>query len=293
MGASDRKRSTLLALLALPLTLAGCSGGPDVDLEFQPTQAKAEIEHTKQAAESGEAAALPGAPDPVVEEAPPAAPEVAKPIDPTAPIHFKTAVVEEPAPVKPTLFEAAEAERQRRVRAGSAAIVITDDNLANYAKAGNLTEMITHGVTPDASTSGEAEAPSEVDRETYWRIRVRDARLAWRAAADRIGELERQVAQLRYDFYSHDDPFYRDSQIKPAWDRTAVEVEQARLRARDLESQVRRVLEEGWAEGALPGWLREGIDFEPESAKERQGGQAAPPEAAEVIEPPIYEVPPV
>jgi hypothetical protein len=151
--------------------------------------------------------------------------------------------------------------------------------------------MIVDGADEEAGPAAPPN-PIEDDPELYWRTVARDARLAWRAADDRITELEREVARLRHEFYATDDPHYRDGEIKPSWDRAALELEQAKLRVKDLELQVDRVLESGYQAGALPGWLREGIEFEPQREDRPTEPGYARPEEAEIVEPPMAPEPP-
>lgn len=288
--------------MAVALMLAACAGGSSPEFGQQQTGAKTEIEETKASADLGHEPAVGPAEAPEPEmplpegteaEAVEIPVEPTEPVDPMAPVHFKTATLEEPEPVEMSLFEAAEAERQRRQGVRKAQLVITDANLKEHGRDAELTELIVEGMaeTADSPATAEDSSGERADPETYWRTRIRDARLAWRAGADRIVELDAEVAKLRYDFYAADDPFYRDSEIKPAWDRAAVDLQQARLRVKDLELAVRSSLEEGVSEGALPGWLREGIDFEPESTeKDRRDRQELEPALA--IEPPIAEDPP-
>jgi hypothetical protein len=99
--------------------------------------------------------------------------------------------------------------------------------------------------------------------ERFWRDRVRGLRQQWAAAVDSIGELEARAASLRTRFYAQDDPYVRDGEIKPAWDKALENLDEARHRARSLEDQLGAVLEEGRQAGALPGWLRDGIELEP------------------------------
>jgi hypothetical protein len=272
--------------LVLGGLVLGCAsdGGHDFD-PTRPTQAKAEIEQTKQAAES----------EPVPSETPPAGPEPAR--EPAKPVvtkpgvvQFETARVDDEAePEPPSLFEAAAAERQRRASTAPSQIVITDANLGDFSDMGQLTEFTNESATDEAA-SDTAASDEEADEETLWRTRARDARLAWRAAADRISELEERVAELRYEFYSEDDPHHRDAVTKPAWDRAAIDLEQARLRVEEVRLQLDDVLAEGFAAGALPGWLREGMEFEPaaQPGDDRDGEL----DTAEAIEPPIAEEPP-
>jgi len=298
-----RDRVSILTLSAVLVVAAfGCAGSAaDMEIGAQPTQAMEEIERTKQAASETEGAELSASPTDV-EAAPvePAEPVATEPstqpaaVDATKPVHFPTANPEGKRTQKPTLFEASEAERLRRQASTDqpSTIIITDANLGEYAKGGQMTELVTEkreeGETPSAATGSAAASD---DEETYWRTRVRDSRLAWRAAADRVEDLKGQVAKLRHDFYAEDDPAYRDLEIKPAWDRTAVELTQAQLRVGDLENQVQLLLAEGFEAGALPGWLREGLEFEPEPSEE---AKRRPNElgVAEAIEPPIMDDPP-
>jgi hypothetical protein len=112
---------------------------------------------------------------------------------------------------------------------------------------------------------------------------VRNLRQRWADAAARVPELEERVAELRRQFYDTDDPYYRDTRIKPAWDRAIDQIAEARAEAEAHRLELQAVLEEGHRGGALPGWLREGIELEP-----------APPEPEsethEPGEPKIFEV---
>ena len=58
-------------------------------------------------------------------------------------------------------------------------------------------------------------------------------------------------------------PFFRDNEIKPAWDRSLEELARARLLAEDSATRLDVFLDEGRMAGALPGWLREGREYEP------------------------------
>jgi hypothetical protein len=157
------------------------------------------------------------------------------------------------------LVAAAAAERKRRLQAGPSTLVVNDKNLAQHAT-GNLTIS---GVAPPATPKVAPAAGGEVKDAAYWRGRVHGLREQWALAVDTIGELESRAANLRTRFYAQDDPYVRDGEIKPAWDRALENLEAARLRAKQLEEQLGSTLEEGRMAGALPGWLRDGIELEP------------------------------
>lgn len=181
-----------------------------------------------------------------------------------------------------TLAEAARAERERRDLAPPTDIVITDKTLAEFA-----TGDLTVSETPNDKAADAASELSELEKdmaakEEYWRQTARGIRQAWRDAYDNIEELEAKVFELRQQFYREDDGFYRDAEIKPAWDRAIDQLEEARLEVEARQLELEEFLEAGRQAGALPGWLREGIELEPEPAVSKEP-------IAEPTEPVIYQ----
>ena len=154
-----------------------------------------------------------------------------------------------------SLAEAAASERERRRTLGPTLATVDDKNLAQHAT-GSLT-------TAQPSTVPVVDTPDLVAQEKHWRQRVRSVREDWAAAVDAILELQSRAAELRTRFYATDDPYVRDGQVKPAWDHALQSLEDERRRARQLEEELAATLEEGKQAGALPGWLREGVDLEP------------------------------
>ena len=209
----------------------------------------------------------------VAEQAPATAPQTVTPPPAPTPSHVEepvAAVVRGNQPVvidegtatasgAQELAALAAAERERRRTAGTPMVVINDANLAAHAT-GKLT--IISGAESKPAAAG-APPPDAAKDERYWRDRVRGLREQWAAAVDSIGELEARAAALRTRFYAQDDPYVRDGEIKPAWDRTLENLDEARHRAQSLEDQLGAALEEGRQAGALPGWLRDGIELEP------------------------------
>ncbi len=185
-----------------------------------------------------------------------------------------------------SLVEAAAAERKRRETTGESIAVITDKNLGDFSE-GQLTEIRgpepsgpqAEPVTGDAPTGAPISADGSTDTEAYWRGRILDARTNWASAVAEISHLEKRIAELRQSFYAEEDPYYRDSQIKPTWDRALDRLEAARAAADRHRLEVRNVLEEGRRASALPGWLREGIDLEPDIAgRDSEPGTSPPTE---------------
>jgi hypothetical protein len=181
------------------------------------------------------------------------------------------------------LVAAAAAERQRRERMGTPAVVINDQNLAQHAT-GRLTVTQAPAAVPK---KGEAEKPEEPERgEQYWRDRVRGLRQQWALAVDAITELQERAAGLRTRFYAEADPYVRDGQIKPSWDKALENLQAARERARSLEESLAEALEEGRQTGALPGWLRDGIDLEPKERPYEEPAKRPPHDDGDLIKEP-------
>jgi hypothetical protein len=200
----------------------------------------------------------------------------------------------DPATDTRTLAEAGKAEKERRANAPRPKVVITNKTLKHYAT-GQLTVADpkkkgegAKETTAQRTANGGGGPPSAIDAardEWYWRHRVIEIRQHWRRAVDRVKELEESAADWRRRFYSQDDPYVRDGQIKPSWDRALDELRQSKAEVEASKRDLAAALEEGRLKGALPGWLREGIDLEPAEPK--------PVNPTESIEPPIVKEPPI
>jgi hypothetical protein len=211
-------------------------------------------------------------------------------------------------PRKPTLWEAARSAREGRENAPPPVASVTNENLHEYQDV-ELTFVVPSeeddgGADESGSETGSAgdDDREDADRlagrgEEYWRDRVLDARLRLRQAVDEVEELERDAASLRRSFYAEDDPYIRDGRIKEAWDRATGRLETARREVERLRDELSETLQEGRRDGALPGWLREGIELEPSfeedepAREERDQGdlpihRAEEPSTVEPDEPP-------
>ncbi len=184
---------------------------------------------------------------------------------------------DEEATGEKSLAEVARDEKERRSRAAAPVAVITNRTLPAYAAKGQLTIA-----TPGPQASNPEESPdaraSELRDEQSWRSRGLEIRRRWRAAVDEIDRLEANAAGLRRLFYAEDDPYRRDGQIKPEWDRVLDHLEQTRAEAEAAEKELEQFLEEGRQAGALPGWLQDGAEEEP-------APKADPVSPTEAIEP--------
>ena len=253
------------ALLWALLTAGSCATTPP------PAKAKAEQPEPPPAAEPAPAAA-PEVPTPPAEPEPPA-----KNID--------VEVVIDPGGEKPpvSLAEAGRAERERRANSGPPVAVITDKNLKQYAAKGQLTIADVRKSKPQPAATPAPEGAVPAHDEQYWRSRGREIRTRWKDTAEEVKKLEAAAAGLRRSFYAEDDPYVRDSKVKPEWDRVLDRLQEARDDLETVKKELADFEEQGRREGALPGWLREGSELVPEAEKKKDGLDAHEP-----IEPPEY-----
>ncbi len=262
MADLERSAMKLLAggaLVALALSGPGCSPRPEP--KAMPPQAVTST---------------------TLEPPPPSEEPVAAPVPPrNDPVVIESGEQE----VEPTTSEAVVEAARRRARAP-----------ANGAAAGDCArqqeplEVLQGQLTVRVSRSwrevggGRGAGPRGRARGVL-AARSLETRQRWREASDAIPRLEGEAAELRTRFYATDDPYVRDGQIKPEWDRALDELAQAKRDVKTAEAEVAEVLEEGRQAGALPGWLREGIELEPEPPK-------PPKPANEPGEPVIIRDPP-
>lgn len=253
MGGADlRNAGVAIALCAL---LTGCAPAP----KPEPLPPQAVSQHR---------------PEPV----PPPAPAAPTPPPPSL-VVVDPGEPETPPPA--SLAEAAQREKERRRGAEKPAVVITNQNLAEFAKDQKLT--VAEGAAAPAGDGGlAADEAALAEKEEYWRQRGLEIRRRWRDAADSVARLEEEAAGLRRQFYSTDDPYVRDNQVKPEWDRVLAELDRARRTVAEAPRELERFLDEGRRAGALPGWLREGLELEPEEPAERR--DAAEPQEPKVLE---------
>ncbi len=207
-----------------------------------------------------------------------------------------------------SVAELSRASRAERQRHGDRSVgELTDENLAELSKRGEVT-FAGDGSVEEASgdedgTDADGESPAEgatvADAEagtespcdeTCWRRRAYELRQAWHEATDEVARLEEEAADLRWRFYAEDDPWVRDSQVKPAWDRVLDRLRGKRDEADRYAERVAELMDRGRRAGALPGWLREGVELEPQRPdpyRERNGPRQ--PTSVEPMEPTVVD----
>ena len=140
-------------------------------------------------------------------------------------------------------------------------IVISNENLADYASKGGLTTAKPAAQTRDVHAGRnvevvDPESAEANERKHYWQEK-------YKRQLDRIAGIKRQIEKfdsqipgLWQDFYSRDDPAYRDGVIKPTLDRALEQRDDLREQLSREEPKLDRIKEEARQDGAEPGWFR-------------------------------------
>ena len=155
----------------------------------------------------------------------------------------------------------AEVAAKTRLRGGQGGIVITNENLRALAGDAELTSAA--GGTPEpagtppggVAVRGGADA-SEAALQKLWQQRYQRARGYLRFLEDEERRLSAEVERLKTQFYATDDGFFRDREIKPAWDEALAKLNETRRLLAESRSLPDQVVQAARREGALPGWFR-------------------------------------
>ena len=175
-----------------------------------------------------------------------------------------SAASQTPAPGQSLADAVRAASGTKRRKGEKVRVTITNDTLVTDPKKGKLTTSSVRLPTPapspvrvELAPTPTAAPPEEVEAETYWRERMHSARGRVEELRDLVTRLEGESKKLENDFYSWDDGQYRDTVIKPAWDRKREELETARKSLEQAEKDLSELPEKARKAGAQPGWLRE------------------------------------
>ncbi len=169
----------------------------------------------------------------------------------------------------------ADAARQARAAAPEGAtptrtpIVISNENLAELAAKGSLTEVTT---IPDGSSRGSARGAEtgsargdattaattgEESKKAYWRGRYTMQKGVIDALKGEIDALDKEIPGLWNQFYAWDDPAYRDGVIKVQLDQKLAQRDELAKKLPEEEAKLPEILNDARRDGALPGWFRD------------------------------------
>jgi hypothetical protein len=152
------------------------------------------------------------------------------------------------------------------------AIVITNESISDLSEKGSLTtvnrssgaksgrEPVRGTMHQDGSQIKVIDAfdPAlkEDERRQYWRSKYEQELNRVEAYRRLLDNLDSEIPGLWRDFYSRDDPAYRDGVIKPQLDAALKKREQIEGQLRDAEPKLDKIKEDARKDGGQPGWFR-------------------------------------
>jgi len=148
--------------------------------------------------------------------------------------------------------------------ASSGSIVITNENLSDYASKGGLTtanpgkNQGTRGVHAGTNVSViDSETSEENKRKHYWQQKYMQQLDRIASIKSQIKDLDLEIPALWNEFFARDDPMYRDGVIKPKIDRSLQRREELTTLLQQEEPKPATIKEEARRDGAEPGWWRD------------------------------------
>lgn len=146
----------------------------------------------------------------------------------------------------------------------SGSIVISNENISDYASKGGLTTARPTGKSPAARgvhagtnvTVIDSKTSEQNKRRHYWQQRYVQQLERIASIKSQITDLDLEIPALWNEFYARDDPMYRDGVIKPRLDRSLERRDELAALLLKEEPKLAQIKEEARKDGAEPGWWR-------------------------------------
>jgi hypothetical protein len=159
-------------------------------------------------------------------------------------------------------------ELNKKAAGGQGSIVISDENLSSVAGKGRLTEVTKSG--PAQSKRGLADVTgtgAEIEGQSSDFAETQEAKAFWQAIYGKqlvlLEDIRKQIDILDYDipglwrdFYSWDDPAYRDGVIKPKLDKALAQRQKLEVDLQKAQSKLDQISVDSRKDGGQPGWFR-------------------------------------
>lgn len=144
-------------------------------------------------------------------------------------------------------------------------IVISNENLAEIAEQGSVTSVEKGAGSgagrrpvrqPGQVTVVESDPQHTDERRRYWRNQYERQVELIEALQRQIQALDQEIPGLWRDFYSRDDPAYRDGVIKPKLDAAMAQRQKLEEQLATAGPRLTEIKSQARADGAEPGWFR-------------------------------------
>jgi len=150
----------------------------------------------------------------------------------------------------------------------SGTIVISNENLPELAGKGTVTEVTKPGsqsgrrslsAVEGGGSSAQYQAPEYAElaeRKIYWQTAYKQQIELINGIYAQIEVLDEQIPGLWRDFYSWDDPAYRDGVIKPKLDEALARRQKLEVDLQTGETRLEEIKQKARRDGGEPGWFR-------------------------------------
>lgn len=154
-------------------------------------------------------------------------------------------------------------------------IVITNENLADYAAKGHVTSADgsststtgkgrrpVHEPGTDASKGKALDAVESAgelardERKRFWQATYEKQINLVASIEQQISNLDWEIPGLWRDFYARDDPAYRDGVIKVKLDEALARRDRLEEQLKVEREQIEKIRRDARKDGAQPGWFR-------------------------------------
>ena len=150
----------------------------------------------------------------------------------------------------------------------SGPIVINNENLSELASKGTVTEVTKKGAQHDsrpladvkgdgAGIEGQVDGYAEnLDKKQHWQGVYGLQIGLLKDISAQIEALDYEIPGLWRDFYSWDDPAYRDGVIKPKLDEALAQRQKLEVDLQKGKARLNEIQVEARRDGGEPGWFR-------------------------------------
>lgn len=159
-------------------------------------------------------------------------------------------------------------ELNKKAAGATESIVISNENLSTLAGKGHVTEVTKSG--PSQTGRGLADVTGTgagVEGQNPEFIETQEKKQYWQAIYGQqlslVEDIRKQIDILDYnipglwrDFYSWDDPAYRDGVIKPKLDEALAQRQKLEVDIQKAESKLDQIVVDSRKDGGQPGWFR-------------------------------------
>ena len=163
---------------------------------------------------------------------------------------------------------AGEIELNKKAVGGKDSFVISNENLADLAGKGRITEVTKPGPSQtrrglsDVQGTGaeiEGEAPGyaeTLEKKQYWQAVYSQQLQLVEDIRKQIDIRDYDIPGLWRDFYSWDDPAYRDGVIKPKLDQALAQRQKLEVDKQEAENKLNKIKSDARKDGGESGWFR-------------------------------------